>query len=92
MKIRIRRDTFVAGFICGTAICFGLNYYSLAANYGGCLDCYGDFGFPFVLGDERLFKYLQPRWPGLIADIVFAFFFSTALGYMFSYIWPAPQD
>ena len=87
-----RRGAFNWGFICGMFLCVGLNVYSLVASYGGCLDCYGDFGFPFILGDERLFKYFQPSWLGLIGDIVFAVLFGTALGYVFSYKRPAPQD
>jgi hypothetical protein len=64
-----------------------LNVYSLAANYGGCLDCYGPFGFPFVLGDERVFKHGQFNWTGLLAGTAFGAVLSLGLGYAATVIW-----
>lgn len=91
-KRRLQSSTFVAGFIGGIALFIGVNVYSLFANYGGCLDCYGEFGFPFTLGDERVFKYGLFRWVGAIADIAIAVLFSFVLGYVLTLIWPPAQD
>ena len=92
MKSRFRSKAFALGFLSGIVACLGLNFYSLAANYGGCLDCYGPFGFPFTLGDERVFKYFKFLWTGLIADMAFAVALSFGVGYAFTYILPTPQD
>lgn len=86
MKKHTSNIAFHLGFWSGILLFIGLNFYSLAANYGGCMDCYGDFGVPFTLGDGN-FKFLEFIWLGLIADIIFALVFSFAIGLTCKFVW-----
>ena len=81
------RGVFNWGFVLGFLICVGLNIYSLFANYGGCIDCYRDFGFPFHFGDQLLFIALEIRhWPAFVADVGFALLCGTVTGFFFRFI------
>lgn len=86
MKKHISNTAFHLGFWSGILLSIGLNFYSLAANYGGCIDCYGAFGIPFILGDAHII-FLEFNWFGLIGDIIFALGFSFLFGLFFKLIW-----
>ena len=86
MKKRTSNIAFHLGFWSGILLFIGLNFYSLAANYGGCMDCYGAFGVPFTLGDGNI-KFFEFIWLGLIADIIFALVFSFAIGVTCKFVW-----
>jgi di/tricarboxylate transporter len=81
-----QNKAFTFGFCCGILSFIALNIYSLSANYGGCLDCYGDFGIPFILGDSNI-KFGQFIWSGLIADLIFAIISSFIIGLVFKLVW-----
>lgn len=90
-----RQTAFICGFILGILLFIGLNIYSVALNYGGCIDCYGDFGFPFHFGDQRLFMALEIRnWSAFIADVGFAFACGIGLAFLVRFLLArlAPQD
>ncbi len=84
---KLFQDTaFGSGFMSGISLFIGLNIYSLAANYGECIDCYGRFGFHFPLEDSGNLL-VNIMWFGLIADILFALIFSFVVGLIFKSIW-----
>jgi len=77
-----QNKAFIFGFCCGILFFIALNFYSLAANHGGCFDCYGDFGVPFTMGDRNI-MFLQFIWSGLIGNAVFALLVSGGIGLTF---------
>ncbi len=81
-----QKNAFSFGFYIGILFFIVLNIYSLAANYGGCIDCYGDFGIPFTLGDGDI-KFGRFIWVGLIADILFALIASFIIGLVLKWAW-----
>jgi hypothetical protein len=81
-----RETAFNIGFTIGILLFIGLNFYSLDANYGRCIDCFGESGFPFSWMDRGWFLQ-RILWFGLIADILFALFFSFLLGLIFNFVW-----
>lgn len=86
MSKLFQRNAFNLGFWVGILVFIGLNFYSLNANYGGCIDCYGKFGIPFPLMDSGLLLQ-RILWIGLIADILIALIFSFAVGLIFKFVW-----
>jgi hypothetical protein len=78
------RDAFIVGFVVGILVCFGLNIYSVFANYEGCIDCYGEFGFPIHFGNQKLFMALEIQWwPAFLFDVGFALVCGVAVGFFF---------
>ncbi len=87
-----RETTFNIGFTIGILLFIGLNFYSLDANYGGCIDCFGESGFPFSWMDRGWFLQ-RILWFGLIVDILITIISSFILGLVFRFVWLkiAPQ-
>ena len=55
MNKLIQEIAFISGCGIGILLFIGVNIYSLNANYGSCIDCFGKFGFPFSLMDSGWF-------------------------------------
>ncbi|HQU82408.1 MAG TPA: hypothetical protein PKY59_04750 [Pyrinomonadaceae bacterium] len=70
---------FILGIVLGFLIFVGLNFYSLTANYGNCIDCFGETGFPFTWMDRGWFLQ-NILWFGLVADAFFAVIFCFLIG------------
>jgi hypothetical protein len=85
MKKYIQHIAPKIGFGRAILLFIGLNFYSLCANYGGCIDCYGDFGIPFTLADSN-FMYMEFIWTGVIADFIFALICSYVIGLVYKSI------
>jgi hypothetical protein len=77
---------FNLGFIVGVLLFIGINFYSLSINYRGCIDCFGESGFPFLWMDQGWFLQ-RILWLGLIADVLFGIISSFVMGLIFYSLW-----